>query len=227
MPVFRLSSELSFPPVELAEPSGLLAVGGDLSVQRLLLAYANGIFPWFAPDEPILWWSPDPRLVLYPDEIHISRSLKQTIKKQIYKISFNTCFSEVIKECAYTRLRQGEQTWITDDMITAYCKLHLLGFAHSVEVWLEGELVGGLYGVTMGGIFSGESMFSKATDSSKVALVQLAKLLKELGYILIDCQVSTRHLISMGAREIPRAKYMQILKETLKRGNFAKYPGWL
>ncbi len=211
MPVFYLNEELVFPPAELAEEEGLLAVGGDLSVERLLLAYSQGIFPWFSEENPILWWAPDPRLVLFPDEFKISRSLKQTIKKGVYDVTVNMAFHEVIAACAKTK-RQGEKgTWITHEMIEAYTELHRLGYAHSIESWHNGKLVGGLYGVSLGSIFFGESMFSQMSDASKTAFAFLVERLKKSGCKLIDCQISTAHLISLGAREISRNEFMRLL----------------
>lgn len=216
MPVFRLSKELVFPSPGLAEPDGLLAVGGDLSVERLLLAYSMGIFPWYSEGYPVLWWSPDPRLVLFPKELTVSRSLRQTIKKGIFTVTFDTAFDEVIRSCAEVRRGQDAGTWITDEMIDAYIRLHNSGYAHSVESWFEGELSGGLYGVVLGGAFFGESMFAKKRDASKVAFVRLVSLLTGSDFKVIDCQVTTRHLISFGAREIPRHEFMRILKKAIK-----------
>lgn len=215
--VFFLGREIEFPHPELADPDGLLAVGGDLSPARLLLAYSLGIFPWYERGGPILWWSPDPRLVLFPEKIKISKSLKRVIKKGIFRVSMDRAFSTVIRECAMVRLERGFRTWITPEMIEAYEKLHHLGYAHSVETWYENRLVGGLYGVSLGGAFFGESMFSRMTDASKVALVFLARALQTWEFTLIDCQVSTEHLISMGAEEIPRSEFLLLLKEALKK----------
>lgn len=220
MPVFRLSDKLIFPSPEYAEEDGLLAVGGDLSEKRLLLAYSMGIFPWYSEGYPILWWSPDPRLVLFPGELKVSRSLKQSIKKNPFKITMDTAFEEVIRNCAGVRRRNNEGTWITGDMIEAYIRLHRSGFAHSVECWHEGELSGGLYGVSIGKAFFGESMFSKKSNASKVAFVKLVQQLAGWGFKIIDCQVTTGHLISFGAREIPRSEFMKILKDSLKMRGF-------
>ncbi len=211
MPVYRLSDELVFPHPTLADPGGLLAVGGDLSPRRLLLAYAHGIFPWYSETEPILWWSPDPRLVLFPHELKISRSLARTIKKQTFSVTVDGAFGEVIRKCATTR----DETWITGEMIDAYERLHELGVAHSVETYCEGGLVGGLYGLALGRAFCGESMFSTMSDASKVALVHLARYLGERGFELIDCQVPTDHLKSLGAREIPRKDFLRLLAAAL------------
>ncbi|MGC9195255.1 MAG: leucyl/phenylalanyl-tRNA--protein transferase [Syntrophobacteraceae bacterium] len=214
MPVYRLSDELIFPHPSLADPSGLLAVGGDLSPQRLLLAYAHGIFPWYSQQDPILWWSPDPRLILLPGELKISRSLLRTLKKKVFSATVDAAFGKVIRACAKTR----EETWITGEMIEAYEKLHEMGFAHSVETYFEGRLVGGLYGVALGRAFCGESMFSLVSDASKVALVALVEYLSERGCQLIDCQVPTDHLKSLGAKEIPRKEFLDLLKAAFPGG---------
>jgi leucyl/phenylalanyl-tRNA--protein transferase len=216
MPVFRLPDEIVFPSPELAEDDGLLAVGGDLSVERLLLAYSLGIFPWYSEDSPILWWSPDPRLVLVPEELKISRSLRQRMKKGIFRVTFDTAFEKVMKGCAEVPRKDGQGTWITEEMIEAYCRLHEKGVAHSVESWAEGRLAGGLYGVALGGVFFGESMFSRRSDASKAALVTLVERLKGEGFRIIDCQMTTAHLMSMGAREIPRPEFLKIIKKALK-----------
>ena len=215
MTIYLLSDDLSFPQPDLAGKDGLLAVGGDLSKERLLLAYHNGIFPWFSDDEPIIWWSPDPRLVLYPDELKISRSLKKTIKKNIFNITMDTAFEEVINACAKVRTMQKKETWIVDEMIKAYCGLHKSGYAHSVEVWHQGKLAGGVYGVSLGRCFFGESMFTLFRDASKVAIVYLVEFLKSLSIKLIDCQVTTDHMIRFGAREIDRKKFLKELKASL------------
>lgn len=210
--------ELGFPEPEsaLADPNGLLAYGGDLSVDRLLLAYSHGIFPWFGEDEPILWWSPAPRCVLFPDQVHISKSLKKRLKRGDYQIRCNTAFIDVISACATTPRKDGLGTWINDDMIAAYSALHEQGFAHSIETWHENQLIGGLYGVAIGRVFFGESMFSRAPDASKVALISLAKQLKKWNFSLIDCQVSNPHLISLGAVEISRSEFQEQLKTNRK-----------
>lgn len=207
-----LDQELWFPPPSeaLEDPNGLLAIGGDLSPQRLLLAYASGIFPWYSEDQPILWWSPDPRCVLYPDRVHISRSLRKTLRRNVFQVTFDQAFADVIDACGALR-QETAGTWITPEMKAAYIELHRLGWAHSVECWHQGELVGGLYGVSMGRCFFGESMFSRKTDASKVALVYLAGQLKAWGYTLIDCQVENPHLISMGAESISRKCFLSIL----------------
>jgi leucyl/phenylalanyl-tRNA--protein transferase len=201
-----------FPDPEraLSEPNGLLAAGGDLSQRRLLAAYRRGIFPWYSEGEPILWWSPHPRAVLFPDELKISRSLRKTLKKQLFSVRLDHDFAAVIHACAAPRLG-ASGTWITAELQQAYCQLHENGFAHSVECWQAGELVGGLYGVAIGRVFFGESMFSRATDASKVALVYLTKQLKRWDFQLIDCQVSSAHLRSLGARDIPRSEFGSLL----------------
>ncbi len=204
--------EISFPAVEhaLREPDGLLAIGGDLGTERLLLAYRSGIFPWFGPRQPILWWSPDPRLVLFPEQLHISRSLARTLHRDRFTVSMDRDFAAVITQCAAPRRGQAG-TWITDEMRAAYLRLHQEGHAHSVECWLGDELVGGLYGVAIGRIFFGESMFALVPDASKVAFVRLVEQLLRWGYPLIDCQVHTAHLASLGACAIEREKFIAIL----------------
>ena len=199
-----------FPPVEeaLDEPNGLLAAGGDLSPERLIDAYKRGIFPWFNDEDPVLWWSPDPRMVLFPRELHVSRSLRRVIRSGQFAVTLDHAFAAVVEECAAPRANQ-DGTWITDDMARAYSRLAELGYAHSVEVW-EGEaLVGGLYGVAMGRVFYGESMFSRTSNASKVALAYLARQLERWTFVLIDCQMATGHLASLGAREIPRAEFLR------------------
>lgn len=208
-------SDLRFPPVEAATPEGLLAIGGDLGPERLLEAYRRGIFPWYNPGQPILWWSPDPRAVLYPDKLRISRSLRQTLKRGRFRVRFDTAFREVMLACAAPRANSSG-TWITDDMVTAYCRLHELGYAHSIETWADERLVGGLYGIALGGLFFGESMFARATDASKVALVALVQQLRAWGYPVIDCQVPSEHLTSLGAENIPRARFLQELAAALR-----------
>jgi leucyl/phenylalanyl-tRNA--protein transferase len=216
MPVYLLSDDLVFPSPQLAPKEGLLAVGGDLSRERLLLAYRMGIFPWYSRYEPILWWSPDPRLVLYPGELRVSRSLQKTIKKGLFRVTLDQAFEAVITACAQSRTSADEGTWIVEEMIDAYCNLHESGFAHSVEAWREDELVGGLYGVSLGRCFFGESMFTHISNASKVAFVALVKHLQALNFYLIDCQVTTPHLLKFGAREIPRARYLNELDKSLK-----------
>ncbi|TAK62514.1 leucyl/phenylalanyl-tRNA--protein transferase [Methylobacter sp.] len=206
--------EQDFPLVNkaLREPDGLLAVGGCLSQHRLLNAYRHGIFPWYNPGEPILWWSPDPRLVLFPDKLIISRSLRKTLHKNIFSVTFDQAFNEVIAACA-DRRKDATGTWITAEIYAAYNQLHQAGFAHSVETWLGDELVGGLYGVALGQVFFGESMFHIRTDASKVAFVTLVNQLKLWGYQLIDCQVQTKHLESFGAQEIDRNYFIKLLDQ--------------
>lgn len=215
MTVYRLTKELVFPPPELADDDGLLAVGGDLSVDRLVLAYSMGIFPWYSGKSPILWWSPDPRMVLFTKELKVSRTLRQAMKKGIYRITTNAAFEDVISNCA-TITRKGENgTWITDEMIEAYIRLHKAGYAHSVEAWDGAELAGGLYGIVMGKVFFGESMFAKKSDASKVAFATYAVQLAEKGFELIDCQVTTEHMKRFGAREITFAEFIKHLRKAL------------
>ncbi len=205
-----------FPPVEraLRRPNGLLAAGADLSPARLLDAYSRGIFPWYGPGEPILWWSPDPRMVLEPGAIRVTRSLQKVMRNRPHTVRFDTAFRAVMEACAAPRDGQAG-TWIVPEMIEAYCRLHELGWAHSVETWMDGELAGGLYGVAMGRMFFGESMFSRARDASKVALVHLARALQADGFGMIDCQMSTAHLASLGAREIPRREFARRVTELI------------
>lgn len=209
-------SLIPFPPVShaLREPNGLLAVGGDLSPERLLMAYQQGIFPWFNADEPILWWSPDPRMVLHPHEFRLHRSLAKTLRRHVYEIRVDSAFAAVIRACAAPR-SYSQETWIQPSMQMAYQQLHELGFAHSVETWVNGELVGGLYGVALGGVFFGESMFSHQRDGSKIALAHLAYQLQRWGFSLIDCQMHTPHLASLGAAEISRTDFLQRLQHAL------------
>jgi len=196
----------------LDEPNGLLAIGGCLSPQRIMNAYRCGVFPWFNPGEPILWWSPNPRLVLFPDRLLISRSLGKTLRKQPFDIQFDTAFSDVVKACAMPRSEQGG-TWITSEMQHAYNQLHDLGIAHSFEAWQDGELVGGLYGIAIGQVFFGESMFHFKTDASKVVFAHLVQKLIAWGYQLIDCQVSSEHLFSLGAEAVPRSEFSNLLEQ--------------
>jgi len=208
-----------FPPVEHASPEGLLAIGGDLSSRRLLDAYRHGIFPWYSAGQPILWWSPDPRAVLYPDRLRISRSLRKTLKKGLFSVTFDRAFEEVIEACAAPRLIEGEPsagTWITSEMKAAYVTLRREGYAHSVETWSDdGRLVGGLYGVALGRGFFGESMFHRATDASKVALAGLVDLLQRWRFDFIDCQLTSDHIMSLGAMEIPRDRFLGELAAAL------------
>jgi leucyl/phenylalanyl-tRNA--protein transferase len=209
-----LSARDPFPPLTkaLADPNGLLAAGGDLSTARLIDAYRHGIFPWFSEGEPVLWWSPDPRMVLVPGEFKISRSLHKRLRQPDYEVRVNTQFETVMRACAAPRDRRTG-TWITDDMIAAYLSLHQRGIAHSVETWIDGELAGGLYGVSLGRMFYGESMFTRATDASKIALAHLVHQLERWGFGLIDCQMATGHLASLGAREITREAFVRKLAE--------------
>ncbi len=217
MPIFRLSERIEFPPARLARSDGLLCIGGDLSLARLLLAYQNGIFPWFSEKEPLLWWSPDPRLVLFPKTIKISRSLKKKINKTPFRITVDNAFEQTIVSCAQPRRDKYEGTWLVEDMIEAYIQLHKHGYAHSIETWQGNDLVGGLYGVTLGGSFFGESMFSRASDASKIALTALATLLNAKGFDMIDCQVTTRHLLNMGAVEVSRETFLNALTPSVTR----------
>ena len=203
-----------FPDVALAlrDPDGLLAVGGDLSVERLLAAYQRGIFPWYSGDQPILWWSPDPRSVLFPAKLHVSRSLRKVLRKQEYKITFDTAFAEVIHACSQPRAGDPG-TWITDEMQQAYIRLHQAEHAHSIEIWLNGKLVGGLYGIAIGKVFFGESMFSRVTDASKVAFVFLVRQLQRWQFGVIDCQIQSAHLDQFGAELIPRSEFTMLLNQ--------------
>ena len=216
-----LPEEAVFPPLEtaLVEPNGLLAAGGDLGPQRLLAAYRRGIFPWYSAGEPILWWSPDPRMVLWPGELKISVSLTKTLRKANYEIRLDSAFGDVVHACARMPREGQPGTWITPAMRTAYGELHRCGYAHSVETWIDGKLVGGLYGVALGQAFYGESMFSLSRDASKIALAHLCAYLKHRGFGIIDCQMETRHLASLGARPIPRRDFAARLDELCVRGD--------
>jgi leucyl/phenylalanyl-tRNA--protein transferase len=205
--IFRLDERLLFPDPALAEPDGLLAVGGDLSVERLLLAYQNAIFPWYSDDTPVLWYSPHERFVLYPGELKITKSMKQVLRSGKFTITNNTCFDKVIEACSFVERGGQDGTWITAEMKAAYIQLHQKGYAHSIEVWMQNDLVGGLYGVQINSVFCGESMFSLANNASKTALIYLCSS----GYRLIDCQVHTTHLESMGARMISREEYLAVI----------------
>ncbi|MCL7488744.1 MAG: leucyl/phenylalanyl-tRNA--protein transferase [Desulfobulbaceae bacterium] len=216
MPVFQLSREIIFPPPELAEPDGLLAVGGDLSPERLLEAYRSGIFPWFGEGDPILWWTPSPRLVLIPQEFHVSRRLARVLRQNIFSITADTAFREVITNCAAKRSRNREETWITPDMVNAYCHLHDLGYAHSIECWKENRLVGGLYGVALDHVFFGESMYCETSNASKIALHTLVRHAMNSGIHFIDCQMRTEHLLSLGAREISGNSFQELLRNSIK-----------
>jgi len=217
MTVFRLGDSLIFPPPHLADADGLLAVGGDLSPQRLLLAYQSGIFPWYSRQTPILWWSLDPRLVLFPSELKVPKSLDRVMKKGLLRVTTDNAFGRVIQECAAVRRERGEGTWILPEMVDAYCRLHELGYAHSLEAWREGKLAGGLYGVSIGCVFFGESMFTRVTDASKAALIHLIRSLDQWGYELVDCQMTTSHLQRFGARELPRSRFLALLQKAVKK----------
>lgn len=214
MPLFSLGQSLVFPPVYLSEPDGLLAIGGDLSTDRLLLAYRSGIFPWYDGETP-LWWCPDPRFVLYPQELKVSASMKQLIRRNSFAFTINKDFAGVINSCKTTPRKDQEGTWITEEVKAAYTRLHQLGHAHSAETWQDNQLVGGLYGIRMGKVFFGESMFSRATNASKFAFIKYVQQLQLEGVALIDCQVYTAHLESLGARMITRASFLEQLKELL------------
>jgi leucyl/phenylalanyl-tRNA---protein transferase len=215
----RLSTnprDLRFPPVDSASPEGLLAVGGDLEPERLLEGYRHGIFPWYSDDQPILWWSPDPRTVLFPDKLHISRSLKKSLRPGLFSVTLDQCFRDVMQQCAGPRPQYPDGgTWITPEMLEAYQRLHEQGYAHSVEAWQEGQLVGGLYGVALGGAFFAESMFTRASDASKVALVSLVHQLQAWGFRLMDCQQSSPHVMALGAEAIPRHEFLNHLTAAL------------
>jgi len=206
-----------FPPASMAEtdPDGLLAIGGDLSETRLLNAYRAGIFPWFSENQPLLWWSPDPRTLLFPDRLHVSRSLRKTLRRKTFHVTFDTAFEQVIRQCAIMPRNGQKGTWITSEMQQAYCALHRHGHAHSVEVWHGDELAGGLYGVAIGAAFYGESMFSRRRDASKIALVKLVDKLAAAGFLFIDCQVVTGHLLSLGAETVDRSSFLRINSEAV------------
>lgn len=214
MPVFRLTKEIIFPEPELSEDDGLLAIGGDLSLERLIVAYCNGIFPWYNNNEPILWWCPKPRFIIIPEEVKISKSMKKIIKRDEFRVTFNNDFKGVISNCKSIREINDEGTWINDDMKNAYINLFNNGYAMSVETYSDGELVGGLYGVKIGKCFFGESMFSKVSNASKIALIKLAEKLHNEGFIFIDCQMHTKHLESMGGKFVD----WNVFKELLVKG---------
>ena len=209
--MYRLTDALLFPSPEQASDEGIVAVGGDLKPERVMLAYRKGIFPWFESDDFLLWWSPDPRMVLFPDQVKISKSMRAVLRKKQFEVTFNNAFDDIVEACAKVKRFGQNGTWITPGLMEVYSTLHTQGHAHSVEVWEEGVLVGGLYGIDLGTVFCGESMFSKANNASKVALISLAKELKKNKYKLIDCQVPTQHLASMGAESIPRAEFLTYL----------------
>lgn len=216
MPVYQLSEEFIFPHPDLADESGLLAFGGDLSSERLVQAYANGIFPWYSEGEPILWWSPNPRMVLFPDRLKVSKSLKQSIKNKSYEVRFDTNFNAVIEHCSAVPREGQDGTWITEEMKRAYIQLHKKGIAHSVETYANEKLIGGLYGLSIGSAFFGESMFQTERDASKVSLYYLVEKVKEWNFTFIDAQVETDHMKRMGSENIPREKFLEILKIAIK-----------
>jgi leucyl/phenylalanyl-tRNA--protein transferase len=217
LPYFNETAVISFPPVNSSTPEGIIAIGGNLSPGMLLSAYRQGIFPWFSEGDPILWWSPDPRCVLFPTEVHVSRSMAKLLRKQRFSFSLDTRFTEVIAACSNAPRRDQAGTWITEDMRQAYITLHTLGFAHSIEVWEGMNLAGGLYGVSLGSCFFGESMFSRVSNASKAALIQLSRFLEAREFDLFDCQVYSSHLERMGARQIPREEFLDRLKKSLTR----------
>lgn len=217
MPVYLLSEQVAFPAPDLARKDGLLAAGGDLSTERLLLAYEQGIFPWYSDGDPILWWSPDPRFVLFPQEIRISKSLRKTIRQKKFDVRTDTAFAEVITACSAVSRKNQPGTWIVNEMIEAYTELFRAGFAHSVEAWRDGKLVGGLYGVSLGGCFFGESMFAHESNASKVAFAVLVEYLNSAGFDMIDCQIPTGHLERFGAKEIPRSVFLGKLRDSVKK----------
>lgn len=213
--MFVLTNDLVFPPVEQAEADGLLAVGGDLSSERLLLAYRNGIFPWYNEDEPICWWCPDPRFVLFPDELKISKSMRPVLNGNKFRFTINKAFVQVMQHCRKTDRKGQDGTWISPAIVEAYTDLHLMGHAHSAEAWMDGQLVGGLYGIRMGNVFFGESMFSSVSNASKFAFARYINFLQQQKVQLIDCQVYTPHLESLGARLIPREDFIGQLKQLI------------
>ncbi len=225
MPIFWLSeNNTDFPNPELAEKEGVLAVGGDLSTERLLAAYRQGIFPWFGPGEPILWWSPDPRAVLFPEELKVAKSMRPYFNQGKFGLTFDQQFETVMRMCGKVR----RHTWITREMLQAYARLHELGYAHSVEVWQDGQLVGGLYGLALGRVFFGESMFTKVSNASKFGFISLVRRLQARGFRLIDCQQETRHLSSLGARPVPRKTFLAYLRENqLEETPTGKWSAWL
>lgn len=210
-----LNNELIFPPVETASEEGILAIGGDLSIERLLLAYSSGIFPWYNEDEPIIWWCPNPRFVLFPKDLRVTKSMQSILNNGKFRFTTNRAFNTVLQNCKTINRKEQEGTWITPDVQQAYTELHKLGYAHSAETWLDGVLVGGLYGIRLGNIFFGESMFSKESNASKFAFINYVKQLQKENVNLIDCQVHTNHLESLGAKMIERASFMDLLKQGL------------
>lgn len=214
--MFQLGAEIIFPPVEYADKYGLLAFGGDLSLERLLLAYRQGIFPWYNAEQPILWWSPDPRMVILPGRLHISRSLGKSLRQGRFTVTLDACFKDVIEACAHSRINNGEDTWLLPEMVAAYRNLHRAGFAHSVEVWRNGALAGGIYGVSLGRAFFGESMFSYQTNASKTAMAYLTAQLERWQFGLLDCQITNPHLVRMGGVDISRTDFLRKLKVLLQ-----------
>ena len=210
-----IDKKLHFPPVRLADQSGVLAVGGDLKPERIMLAYQKGVFPWFADEGPVLWWAPDPRFVLFPQDFKMSKSTRRLLRKNVFQVTFDTCFERVINECQNIQRPGQDGTWISDDLKKSFIQIHENGFAHSVEVWKDGDLVGGLYGTSLGGMYFGESMFSKVSNASKIGFVTLVPKLIERGIKLIDCQVYTEYLEQFGARHIPRESFMHNLEVLL------------
>ena len=215
-PYLDVESFFQFPPVETSTPEGIVAVGGNLSPGMLLSAYSQGLFPWYSEEDPILWWSPDPRCVILPNEIHISKSMKKLLKKNRFSVSLDTCFSEVISACKEIPRKNQDGTWITDEMRDAYLELHRLGFAHSLEVWRERSIAGGIYGVSLGRTFFGESMFSRISNASKLALIQLMEFLSKMEFDLFDCQVNSPHLETFGAKQIGREEFISRLNKSLE-----------
>jgi len=220
MAIFQLNDTCTFPAPELAEKNGLLAIGGDLSVKRLLSAYSQGIFPWYSEGDPPLWWSTDPRLVLFPHEFHVSRRLLRTLRKTDFQTSINKDFAAVIQSCAEVRMSKQEGTWLNKDMQDAYIALHHAGYAHSVECWLHDELVGGLYGVQIDNVFFGESMFTRKSNASKIALVALVSHIQKQSIQVIDCQMTTDHLLSFGAREISGSAFRRLLDKHIQQSDY-------
>lgn len=215
--MYWLNNRLEFPPVEQAGPGGILAVGGDLSPERLLLAYRSGIFPWYDEEQPIVWYSPDPRFVLYPDQLHVSRRTRSLLNQSPFELTYDTCFPDVIRHCQQIKRPNQSGTWITEAMRAAYVRLHQLGYAHSAEVWQAGTLVGGVYGIALGSLFFGESMFSRVNNASKIGFITLVRRLHDRGCTLIDCQVATPHLARWGATSMPRTHYLQALQAGLAK----------
>ncbi len=214
LPIYSLNESNIFPPVEHAE-EGILAIGGDLSPERLIAAYTSGIFPWFSDDEPIIWWAPDPRFILFPNQLKVSKSMKQLLKQKHFSVTFDTRFQEVIKACAQQNRPGQAGTWITEEMLSAYTSLHQMGLAHSVEVWNHNKLVGGLYGVSLGKAFFGESMFFSESNASKFGFIRLVEFLTQHNFEFIDCQIETEHLKSLGASFVPRFQFMDLLQKAL------------